>query len=751
MNAQCPSAPSRAWCRTMAVGLSLLLLHALAPVAWKPWIYEVLAGMAFVGMLVAIRVRRLPRRLLVPWLLLAGGTAGWVVGDVLFYAVGDRFPSIADVVYLVAYVPVLVGATLLVRGRLPGRDLPDVIDAAAITVAASIPAWVFFMSPVAGNSDLSMPGRLAMLAYPLADLFLVAVVVRILIAPGRRSGSQALLLGGLVVNLMADTIYAVPAVSESYTPSNPLEQVYLLGYLLVLAAVLHPSVADDEAAPTLGSSLPAVRSRIAMLALAGLSAPLILAAQAIQGDYHDVPVVLAGWCVLLALVVLRVAGLVRSLSSLAGLDTLTGLPNRIYLIDRIDKLLQRRRGDTDDIALLYVDLDRFKVVNDTVGHAGGDVLLVEIADRLRDTVRPGDLVSRLGGDEFVVLCEEVHDEVTARVIADRLVAAVSRPIWIHGAPYFVSASVGISRVQPEVTEPEMLLRHADAAMYQAKEAGKSRSQLFEPATNVLPNPVDDFERELRTALAHDELSLHFQPIVDLSTGAMRAVEAFLRWPQEDHVRVAASIVPFAEDAGLIVPVGRWVVRRACQQLRAWRDGGLDERVKLVVNVSHRELLDPDFLRHLACCLDDFGLSPDAITIEVDEEEIADIATLAFDALCGARDLGTDLCIDRFGTGRRSLLSVGRLPITGLKLHRPFADRMHLGHQDVVLRTVADLATNLGVDAAVSGVESHEQRQLLERLGYSLAQGSLWSPVVPAEELVYAPVWSWQASEIGPSA
>jgi diguanylate cyclase (GGDEF)-like protein len=714
-------APRCAWRLVLAAGAVLIGVHAMVPAGWQPLLYEVLAALAPVGILVGIRIHR-PRRSL-PWLLLAAGTAGWVVGDVLFNVVGDTFPSIADAVYLASYPPVLVGAMLLVRSRAPGRDVASMVDAAAVTVAAAIPAWIFVMSP-------------------LADLFIVAAFVRLLVTPGRHPCAESFVLGALFVNLVADVIYATPSVSASYTSASPLEGLYLFGYLCLLVAGLHPSMADDPAPSTAVRSLPAVKWRIALLAIAGLSAPALLGVQAVRGEYGNIPLLLTGWCVLLALVVVRVAGLVRSLSSLAGLDDLTGLPNRMYLIDRIDKLLQRRRGDTDDLALLYVDLDRFKLVNDTVGHAGGDILLVEVAQRLRDTVRPGDLVSRLGGDEFVVLCEDIDDEMTARVIADRLVAAVAQPIWIHGAPYFVSASVGISRVLPEDAEPDVLLRHADAAMYQAKDAGKSRSTFFDPDVRAPASPTESFERELRTALARDELSLHFQPIVDLTSGVMRAVEAFLRWPQDDHVRVAASIVPIARDSGLIVPVGRWVMRAACAQLRAWRDAGLDNEVKVVVNVSHRELLDPGFRRHLAACLDDYGLPPGALTIEVDEEEISDIATLAVEALQGARDLGTDLCVDHFGMGRRSLLSIGRLPITGIKLHRPFADDAGSGRHDVVLRTVAQLASALGLDATVSGVETHEQRHLLERLGFPRAQGALWSPVVPAAEVVHAPVWSW---------
>jgi diguanylate cyclase (GGDEF)-like protein len=738
-----PSAPRHAWRATLIVGLLLIAAQAMAPLGWRPHLYEILAAAVPVGILVALRIHRPVHRL--PWLLIAGGSTAWILGDVLFNIVDGAFPSVADVLYLAGYPAVLVGAMLLVRERQPNRDLPGLVDAAAVTVAAAIPVWIFFMSPVASDVTTSLASRVVSLAYPLADLFVIAVLVRLLVRPGRRTPTQALLLVGLFVNLVADTIFAIPAVSASYTAASPLEQLYLLGYLLTLVASLHPSMGEGAGMPLLDRSLPAVRWRIAMLALAGISAPVLLAVQGIRGEYHHIPLLLIGWCVLLALVILRVAGLVRNLSSLAGLDTLTGLPNRMYLIDRLEKLLQRRRGDTDDIALLYVDLDRFKVVNDTVGHAGGDILLIEVSQRLRDTVRPGDLVSRLGGDEFVVLCEDIHDEATARVIADRLVAAVSLPIWIHGAPYFVSASVGISRVMPEVTEPHMLLRHADAAMYQAKEAGKSRSQVFDPMAKASApdGPAEHFERDLRTALARDELSLHYQPIVDLGTGAVRAVEAFLRWPQEDHVRLAASIVPIANDSGLIVPVGRWVVSAACRQLRAWRDAGLDDSVQIVVNVSHRELLDPDFLRHLARCLDDSRLSPASVVLEVDEEEMADIATLAFDALRGARDLGTDLCIDRFGTGRRSLLNIGRLPITGIKLHRPFADGVGVGRHDIVLGAVADLAGNLGLGATVSGVETHEQRHLLERLGFPLAQGVLWSPALSGDEIVHAPVWSWQ--------
>jgi len=733
------NARAGAWRSVLVVGMLATAVHSTVHGALQPYLYDTIAVFAPVAILLGIRLHRPARPR--PWVLLAAGTGLWVVGDLLFAAAHDAFPSVADIAYLASYPALVLGIAIMARDRLPGRDRPGMIDAGSVTVAAFLPAWMFLMSPVVGDAGSSVLARSVSIAYPLADLFVVAVLVRLLVTPGRRPAAYWLLLGGVALNLAADAVFAVPAVSATYSASSPLESLYLLGYVLLAAAALHPSMANVSTAASAGPTLPPARWRVAIVGVAGMTAPLLLGIESFQHDLEYVPLLLAGWCLLLVLVVARLSLLVRDLAVLAELDPLTRLPNRVLLLDKVDKLLQRRGPDAEDIALLYVDLDRFKLVNDSIGHAGGDLLLIEVADRLRATVRPGDLVSRLGGDEFVVLCEDVADEAAVRLIAERLVAAISEPFWIHGAPQFLSASVGISRVTALTTDASGLLKDADSAMYRAKTRGKARAEVFDPSLPPQVSLRARFERDLHDAIDADDLMLHYQVVVDLRTGLVSGVEALVRWEHPSWgLSGPESMLPVAKETGLIVPMGRWVVAAACEQMAAWQDAGLGGAPELVVNVAHRELLDTGYLDRVVRCLTEWAIAPARLVLDIADDELADVASVVRDTLHEARQMGIHVCIDGFGAGRHSLGNLRRVPIDRVKLDRSFAGTIagDAGHR-TILAAVLELGASLGVDVVAAGIETDEQRRVLRDLGCDFGQGNLWAPPRPADAVFATPL------------
>ena len=430
-----------------------------------------------------------------------------------------------------------------------------------------------------------------------------------------------------------------------------------------------------------------------------------------------------------------IAGSQRILTRQANHDSLTGLANRAAFHARLEAALVKpeRRGGTQ--AVLFVDLDDFKDVNDTLGHAAGDELLCVVAARLSDAVRPGDLVARLGGDEFALLLDGVPDASVALTVAERAVAALASPVEIAGTSAHVGASVGLA-MRHDGSDPDSLMREADVAMYTAKGRGKNRVERYDATLNDVAAEHHALKAELAGATARGELALDYQPIVDLATGTFAGVEALVRWQHPTRGLLPPfAFIDLAERTGAIVDIGSWVLETAAGQLRTWQRRYDLPELKLSVNVSVCQLDDPGFADHVGDVLGRTGLDPQSLILEVTESVLADPACGAAASLQTLRQLGVRVALDDFGTGYSSIGYLRQLPVDILKIDRSFISGEQANRPgDVLLEAVVGLAQRLGLDVIPEGIEEPDQLARLQVLGCRTGQGFLLARPVPAEAI-----------------
>jgi diguanylate cyclase (GGDEF)-like protein/PAS domain S-box-containing protein len=416
-------------------------------------------------------------------------------------------------------------------------------------------------------------------------------------------------------------------------------------------------------------------------------------------------------------------------------DPLTGLPNRALFVDRVEHGLEMSKRRGTPVAVYFIDLDHFKLINDSLGHQTGDEVLTAVAPRLRRHLRHGDTVSRFGGDEFAILVEEVYDEREATVIADRIRDAFVDPFTIRGYDQFINASIGVAVGSGE-DGAEALIRDADAAMYRAKDQGRNRAELFDQEMRANAFERLETERELRRALEQEELLLHYQPIVDLANGDIVGVEALLRWKHPERGMVSpAEFVPIAEESGLIEPIGRWVMEKACKQTLAWHHLRPDSRpIDVSVNVSVRQFANRELPTVVGEILERTGLDPSHLKIEITESVLVDESTVADELLDQLHELGVQLVLDDFGTGYSSLSYLNRFPLGVLKIDRSFVEGLGTENESgAIVQAVVAMGQAMGMSTVAEGVENADQLEALSRLGCDFAQGFYFSrPLVMSE-------------------
>jgi len=421
-------------------------------------------------------------------------------------------------------------------------------------------------------------------------------------------------------------------------------------------------------------------------------------------------------------------------------DSLTGLPNRLSFVDALGESLAKASISGSPVGILFLDLDHFKLINDSLGHHAGDALLRAVAPRLRSHLRPGDVVARFGGDEFGILIDRLADEGEALAIADRVASAFAQPFSLDGVDHFVSASIGVAvaRASEERTvNAELLIRDADAAMYRAKEGGRARCVLFDAEMRAGAMRRLEVERELRHAVERDELTLHYQPVVNLRSGETTGLEALVRWRHPERGMLdPAEFVSIAEDSGLIEPIGRWVQERACRQALEWHQLRPDARpLDVAVNLSARQVAHRDLPEVVEEVIARTGLDPIHLRLEITEGVLVEESATAISSLQRLNELGVRLVLDDFGTGYSSLAYLNRFPFHALKIDRSFVEALGIEQEaTAIVEAIIGMARALSLEVIAEGVESDVQLAELRRLDCDYAQGHLFHAAMPEREV-----------------
>jgi diguanylate cyclase (GGDEF)-like protein len=420
---------------------------------------------------------------------------------------------------------------------------------------------------------------------------------------------------------------------------------------------------------------------------------------------------------------------------LAHHDGLTGLPNRVLYLDRLNQMLNRAHRNGRLVGIMFLDLDRFKYINDTLGHDVGDLLLKAIAARLRTCVREGDTVARFGGDEFAVLLDDVTQAQDVSVVADKIVGAFTQVFNIDSHELFITPSIGISLYPNDGTSGAVLLKNADAAMYRAKDAGKNNYQFYSAELTTAAFERLTLENSLRHALARNEFVLHYQPQVDLATGRLIGLEALVRWQHPTFGLLApAHFISVAEETGAIVPLGEWLTHQAMLQLKEWRDQGLGD-LRIAVNVSARQLSEPNFVDTIARLLKAAALPADALELEITESVLMKNADRTIEQLRALHDVGVRFAVDDFGTGYSSLSYLRRFPIHTLKIDKSFIRDLTDDSGDAeIVKTIIAMARGLKLSVVAEGVETREQLVFLQAQGCYAAQGYLIARPLSVERM-----------------
>ncbi len=417
----------------------------------------------------------------------------------------------------------------------------------------------------------------------------------------------------------------------------------------------------------------------------------------------------------------------------AHFDQLTGLPNRLLALDRLSQALNRAHRSNNLVALMFVDLDNFKNINDTLGHSAGDKLLIHVAERLRGSIRTTDTIARLGGDEFLVILFDLPTAAGCEVVSRKILKAFAQPFRLEGHDLFVTASIGVAIYPSDGKDPHVLLRNADAALYRAKEQGRHTYRFYTEEMNAQALERFNLESQLRYALERNELAIHFQPIIDLRSETIAGVEALLRWNNAKLGNVPPDrFIPIAEDIGLIVPIGEWVLRNACQQLRVWRSG-FGNSLWIAVNVSPRQFLEPAFPSTVTVALSETGLDTDSLRLEITERLLLDNSSKTKETFQRLIRAGVNFAIDDFGTGYSALSYLKSFTFQALKIDRSFLRdaTTNSGAAALAIAIIA-MAHSLGLKVIGEGVETESQMHFLHAEGCDMAQGYYFSRPLPAE-------------------
>lgn len=425
----------------------------------------------------------------------------------------------------------------------------------------------------------------------------------------------------------------------------------------------------------------------------------------------------------------------EKLDRLAHFDNVTELNNRHFFNERLHAIVSRSEQSRERTGLMFIDLDNFKAVNDTLGHDTGDELLRLVSKRLSDTLRFGDVICRIGGDEFAIILENIPQASVASMVAEKCLASLAMPISTNGNEIYISASIGISIYPDDARDMHELLKYADTAMYYAKNGGKNAFRLFLPSMQGEAQKRFSMDTNLRRALERDEFRLHYQTQIDLGTSRIIGVEALIRWAHPDLGMISpAEFIPIAEETGLIVPIGEWVLREACNQMKQWHDEGM-VHLRIAVNLSSRQLKEDNFVETVLKIVEETGINPKLLELELTESMLMDVESSVIDKLYALRSAGISLAIDDFGTGYSSMSYLKTFPINCIKIDRSFVSDLPQNLEDAAItKAIIAMAKALKMQVIAEGIENLEQGHFLRDNGCDMSQGYYYSKPAPAEHI-----------------
>ena len=712
--------------------------------------------LAVSALALCIRVsRRSTGRAVLIWRLIAISAACNVVADAVWIgaeALGlSPSGSVIDLVYLLSYPLLLAAVILLARARDPHNGWEQTLDGLAVVAGLGLFAWqAVVVAPGALAQAGGLTQKLLLVAYPFMDLLLLGALAGLLLGTARRSRAIWGLFGYVLVFLVTDMVYAATLrVTSTESLIDPADLGFAVAYVLLGATALQPAaakIADQQPTSEAGLSrsillgaavvIPSLTAVISITVLGGVDSRVFALSAVVVA------------VVLMVRVARIVAGEQRArqsaeqareeLSRLALEDPLTGLPNRNSLLSCLQGI-----SSTDSLALLFIDLDHFKVVNDTAGHAAGDTILKMAAARICTAVQPTGQVFRLSGDEFVTLCSSsaadnpIHCAERAEQAATRILESLATVFVIDDLRWYIGGSVGIALSEPGSNrDPDQLIRDADVAMYEAKRQGRGRFRSFDQDLREVIRSRHELENEIRVAIDRNEIEAAFQPVVHLDGHEIAGFEALARWrDRSGRNRSAAEFIELAEQTGLITQIDHEMLRKSCRFIAEFNEHRLDREPAWVsVNLSTQELAAQDLSERIASVLSETGIDPSWLTIELTEGALTVDPDIAVRRLTEVHDLGVSLAVDDFGTGYSSLSHLLRFPVDVLKVDRMFVDGLTgTTSSRSVAAAALQVASTLGITAVAEGVETTVQADALLALGYDLAQGYLFARAMPATE------------------
>jgi diguanylate cyclase (GGDEF)-like protein len=735
-----PTRPSSAatWV-ALAVFAVLISVHATGMAGDLTYSVATVGGVSCA--VVGLRRHRVVLRW--PWWTLMVVAGLWTIASALSDSTdstGDLTDSrslLPDLFAIPGYALFGLALTGVMRARRSHHDRGALLDGVMLAAGAGLLVSEVLITPLLQDQDSWVMARVVVALYPALSMCLLGVAGRLAFGSGERSTAFTLLMLGTMSLLVGDVVFAFGEIG-SFSLSRPLLEVpYLLVPAFMGTALLHPSIrlVDQRSMAPVRELGPA---RLASV-IAALLAPIVLIG--IQRDHGANRIVDVWLCaVLVGAAVARIAGAMRAqalseatLYHRATHDDLTGLASRALVVQRIEELLAAGDGR---VALMFLDLDQFKFVNDSMGHSVGDELLIFVAERLRASVRAVDLVGRISGDEFVVVADGLDLE-GAQALADRIRAGLRNPFLLAEGEVFVSASVGVTVADSSrAGHASLLIQEADTAMYRSKDAGRDTVTVFDSSMRERVARRVELERMLRHALDERQVEVWFQPIVTMPAGRVRGFEALVRWQVGGRMVSPAEFIAVAEESGLIVPLGSHVLDEACRQLAWWRrTNPRASNLYVSVNLSPRQVWASDIVEMVSDTLHRHGLPGEALWLEITESVMMEDSATTTAVFTELRALGVRLAVDDFGTGFSSLSYLKRFPVSRVKIDRSFVAGLgeHEADSSLVAAIIA-MASALELEPVAEGVESPEQARRLVELGCTHAQGFLYGAAVPADEV-----------------